>query len=109
MGFGFVWHQQGVENDNLFLSEFYCRLQDIDRQDWHDHLQNFGILRTYRNCKRELNYETYLDLNLSGSIISQFTRLRGGLLHVEANVGRWATPPVPYADSLCRLCNVHQV
>lgn len=35
-GLGIVWENQGVENVQLFLSEFNLRLIDCHQQDLHD-------------------------------------------------------------------------
>lgn len=108
-GYGEVWYQQGVGNTNAFIFDFKMRLNDMDRQDWHDHVTKYGTLRTYRNFKNELKFEDYLDLKLPGPVIIFFTKLRGGLLHVEVNEGRWAKPPVEYAKRICRMCNSRQI
>ena len=42
-------------------------------EGWH-----LGSLRTFRQVKKILQYEPYLDLRLPCKVINMFTRLRGG-------------------------------
>lgn len=109
LGYGNVWFQQGVGNVPAFLHDFSTRVRDIDRQEWHDRISTYGTLRTYRNIKHELFFEPYVDLELPSRTIKTFTKLRGGLLHMEVNEGRWAMPPIEYSQRKCRLCNHNKV
>ena len=81
----------------------------MDGQEWRDHISRYGSLRTYKNFKNELVLENYLDLKLPSSVIGFYTKLRGGLSHSEVTTGRWANPPVEYAQRLCRLCNLNRI
>lgn len=106
LGFGYVWVEQEILNIPRFIHVFYTRCVDIDYQNWHSNLMSFGTLRTYRLIKSELRCEQYLKFNLPKKTIRVFTRLRGGLLGIGVNLGRWATPHVPYADRKCEICNL---
>ena len=104
-GFGNAWTGQSNLNGKLFINEFYTSCLDIDIQEWHSNVCNFGILRNYRKFKESLTFEPYLRLALPRSVKTIFTKLRGGLLHIEANVGRWAPLYKNYDERLCPLCN----
>ena len=53
--------------------------------------------------KHELNYEMYLDLHLPRKHADLLLRLRGGLLPIEVNSGRWNR--IPYDQRRCKFCN----
>ena len=92
-----------------FLTEFQGRIIASDRYDWSNHLAEYGTLRTYRQFKIECTFEPYLDLDISREAAQMFTRLRARLLRFEANTGRWAKPPIPYEQRLCKLCNSAEI
>jgi hypothetical protein len=109
MGFGNIWLNQRNLDGKRFIAEYYNRCKDCDLQMWHDHLNSFGPLRLYRKCKDELKFEPYLSLPLPTKVRSMFTRLRGGLTRIEANLGRWSIPFKVYTDRKCPLCNLNEV
>ena len=47
-GFNFVWVNQGVENEELFLSIFKQRVKDNFLQSWNSDLENSSRARSYR-------------------------------------------------------------
>ena len=106
-GFGEVWFNQGVGNVKLFMSEFCQRIKDMENQEWRDHVSCFNTLRTYRNLKPSPSLEKYLDSDMPNKYIKLFTKLRGSLLPLECNIGRWNN--VPYNERICKFCNLNQV
>lgn len=109
MGFAYAWINQNNLNGTMFISEFYNRCKDCDYQSWHANVNNYGALRTYRKFKDDLTMEPYVCLNLPRKARSMFTKLRGGMLRIESNLGRWAVPYRLYINRLCPLCNSQQV
>ena len=53
--------------------------------------------------------EKYLDMNIPIKYLRLYTRLRGGLLPVEVNLGRWNKPKINYENRTCKLCNLDQI
>lgn len=102
-GFGYAWTEHSVGDMDCFLNEFKTRSKDIDTQNWHGMLMEYGNLRTYRTIKQDLQLEPYLKLNLHKNILNRLARLRGGLLRIGVNTGRWEN--VPYLNRLCKFCN----
>lgn len=103
-GFGEVWFNQGVGDVKVFMYLFNQRICDMENQEWHDHVNHYGSLRSYRELKDLPSLEQYLDVDLPFKTIRLFTKLRGGFLPFEANAGRWIKPTVPYDKRLCTLC-----
>ena len=68
-----------------------------------DHVTRYETLRTYRDLKNFLYFESYLDLYLPSPTIKLFTKLRGGMLRIESNEGRWSQ--INYHERICKLCN----
>ena len=107
LGFGEAWQQQSVGNVDAFVSLFKQRVMDIDAQDWHGLVQDYGNLRTYRTLKSELSLEWYLTIGFSKKVINWLARLRGGLLHIKMNEGRWAN--VARENRICPACNTGEI
>ena len=106
-GFGNTWIAQNTINCKLFVKQFYERICECDRQIWHWNVNNFGGLRTYRIFKNQLTLEPYLGLNLPLKTRNTFTKLRGGLLRIEVNLGRWRGKN--YEKRICPLCNYNEI
>ena len=63
-----------------------------------------GKLRTYKLLKEDLICESYLnEINIS-SYRKIMTKLRGGLLELRANTGRYKN--LAYEERICLVCNV---
>ena len=60
-GFGFVWNQQGVGNETLFINEFTQRLKDQYLQVWADTCSNSSKLSTYISFKTNFELEPYFN------------------------------------------------
>lgn len=106
-GFGTVWETQRVVNEKAFVSEFRQRLVDMETQTWRSQVATFGALRTYKLVKCDLKLEPYLNSNVKD--LQLYTRLRGGLLPILVNEGRWRTPKINFEDRICTLCNRNEV
>ena len=60
-GFGFVWENQGVQNQNDFVKVFKQRLIDCHAHNWHEHVYIYTSDRfnVYRQFKMSINLESY--------------------------------------------------
>ena len=106
-GFGEVWMCQEVGDENAFLSRFKQRVSDISYQDWHSKVNSYGPLRTYKSFKWDLKIEWYATIDLSRKVLNTIARLRGGLLRIAINEGRWNR--IPLEDRLCTICNLGEI
>ena len=99
-GFENEWNNQTVANRNSFLIEFKKRVIQSEIFQWTGDVKIFGALRLYRTLKSGLSYENFLDVGLSKNEVNLLIRLRGGLLRIGYNIGRWFGTP-----RVCPLCN----
>lgn len=103
-GYGDIWEAQMVDSTEGFTAAFRQRLIDSDRQSWHMDVITFGSLRTYKLLKERLDYEAYLNMGLSIECQNMITRLRGGLLNIRVNSGRWLENNT-LEQRTCQICN----
>ena len=107
-GFGRVWiEQDNIPEPDLFLSEFSQRCIDMARQEWHSKFMGSTMLRNYRKFKSSLSFEKYLNMGLSTSTINWIARLRGAMLRIRVNEGRWNR--TPFENRICPVCNLRQI
>ena len=59
-GFGIVWLEQQVGNEEVFLKLFTQRVKDCCFQEWSSEIRESARLRTYREFKSALEPEQYL-------------------------------------------------
>ena len=62
-------------------------------------------LNTFANCYNEFSLQSYLDLNLSKSIVKNLTKLRISAHTLLIEKGRYFRPKVCRNLKLCSLCN----
>ena len=103
LGFGYAWYNQGVGNKDFFLTIFTQRLFDIDTQAWRIDIQDMSKLRTYNQLKEDLVCEFYLNEIHTSLYKKVMAQLRGGLLELRANTGRYEN--ICYEERLCLICN----
>ena len=107
-GFGFIWNNQDTIDDPVsFMSEFSQRCEDIARQEWLSKLNESPLFRVYKTFKYDLHLERYLNMNLSLSSMNYIARLRGCLLKININMGRWRN--IPLVDRICPMCNDNEI
>ena len=61
-GFGYVWENQHVENENEFPTSFTRRLKDKFLQNWSENIENSSKLVVYKQFKLSFGYEYYIDI-----------------------------------------------
>ena len=64
-------------------------------------------MRTYREFKKELKAEAYLNLNISWHVRSAFSKLRCGVLPLEIETGRYSRTEL--AHRICKLCDSNAI
>ena len=64
-------------------------------------------LRYYNLFKPDLSQEEYLSLNIPKYQRSLFAQFRGGVLHLQVEIGRFRK--IPLEERLCNLCDMGQV
>lgn len=107
LGFENAWQNQHEIDLALFYTEFRARVREVDIFEWNENMMSFGTLRLYRTIKTDFGLENYLKLGLSLTNVNLLARLRGGLLCIRVNEGRWCGQN--YEDRLCTFCNSQQI
>ena len=100
-GFGFVWHNQGVQNVNMFLKVYKQRLVDCYRQDWQSHLDRSDRFSVYRTIKLVHHIESYFDCVPSNGLRKALIRFRLGISELRTHKFRYCSEDV-HLD--CQLC-----
>ena len=103
LNFGSVWIEQSVGDIDSFVASFKLKCIERDASNWTEAIRESSLFRTYRLYKYELKIETYLTLSLPKTVLNWIARLRGGLLRIAVNEGRWSG--TPYENRICPICN----
>ena len=98
-----AWYNQGVGDEQIFISMFEEGLFDTHIQSWRYEIEDMTKLRTYKLLKENLICEDYLNEIDIASYRKILTKLRGSLLRdLRANTGRYEY--IPFEDRICSLC-----
>lgn len=84
-GFGFVWLNQGVGDEKMFLLEFKDRLISCFKQNWHSKLECNEKYSWFLSFKDSFQLETYLQTAMNKWHRSIFARFRSRTLGLRAN------------------------
>ena len=102
-GFGYVWQQQFVDNEQDFIYLFKERLCDMYKQEWKNDVNLTSDGRLFKYLKTDFCFESYLTLNNRALRISiTKIRLSSNLFLVER--GRWGVNRIERNERLCTLC-----
>lgn len=101
-GFGYVWHEQYIANDKLFLHAFTQRLKDQFLQDWSSNISNSPKLMCYSNFKTIFEHENYLSHINIRKFRSALAKLR--ISNHDLNIERGRYRNIMREDRLCELC-----
>ena len=82
-GFNFVWINQYVVNERLFLYQLTERLKDIYIQKWFGTLESSAKLIVYKNVKSNYERETYCDVLLLRKYRHAYAQFRSGVHMLE--------------------------
>ena len=103
-GFGYVWEQQSVQNENVFLRIFEQRLKDTFLQDWDAQVRSTSDYRLFKKIKDSFKFESYLNSdNRIFRIAITKVRLSSHLFFIERE--RWGRPKINAVNRKCNLCN----
>ena len=108
-GFGYVWENQHVVNENEFLRSFTQRLQDQFLQKWSDCINNSSKLVLYKQFKPNFGCEYYLDVVTIRKFRNALATFRSGSLGLEIEKGRYPTPRIPRHERTCKVCTSQEV
>ena len=103
-GFGYVWVNQGVQNEKQFLSVFRQRLIDCQWQLWDIHVQTSDRFSLFRTFSSSHERKTYLQLNIDRHLRFLLTRFRLGISDIAVHQYRYKRHDS--ADLLCPLCKI---
>ena len=103
-GFYEVWLQQGVGNQNAFVSLFKQRVTDNFIQNWHSRLENSSRAIFYKTIA-VFQFQPYLE-NINIMKFSHvFSKLRVSSHRLAIETGRWVRPtPIPVGERKCFTC-----
>jgi hypothetical protein len=100
-GFGFVWLQQGVGNDKMFLRLFKERLIDMFIQEWSGTIRDSDRYYSYRSFKTLFEKEKYLLCEDDYCFRVALSQTRFGTLPLNNNIFRYSDR---VEDKFCFFC-----
>ena len=101
-GFGFVWNNQGVQNDKGFLREFKQRLINCYQQIWHSELQSSEKYAWFLQFNCDLQCEKYLRVVTRKWHRDCLARFRTRTLGLQSSQ-RWYITDIQL-DATCKVC-----
>lgn len=109
LGFGEVWYNQGVEEEERFLQVFKQRITDNYMQVWKQKIGNTRKSLLYRRFHDIFSPCQYLQhiKNVKHRIALTHLRTRNNRLFVET--GSWGNQSTPYEQRYCTHCNTHDI
>lgn len=102
-GFGFVWLNQGVDNQINFLKVFEQRCKDMYYQDCRSSTSSF-YQRVYVNVKIDFDMEKYIDHISLFKHRRCVTLIRTGSHNL--NINGWYPDSI---DGTCRMCDLDEI
>ena len=102
LGFGYVWVQQSVGNEKMFLQEIKQRLIDTYKQEWHYSIISKDVFQSYRIFKEDFGRESYLDHIENKCFRDSMVKLRLGVLQIGASLFRRLFSN--NKNNKCKLC-----
>ncbi|XP_052772033.1 uncharacterized protein LOC128211362 isoform X1 [Mya arenaria] len=106
LGFHYVWLNQGVGDENMFISLLKTRLNDMFIQNWMSELNNSSRARSYTMFSNFMLQPYLTNVNMY-KFRKDMCRLRVSSHRLSIESGRWHKPdPIPYIDRKCLCCYV---
>ena len=102
-GFGNVWVQQYVPNENSFLSIFTQRINDISLQTCNENINNVSDHRLYKHLGVET--ASYLTKINERYLRNAIAKIRLGSHNFYNERGKWQCPKIEYTSRLCTECD----
>ena len=103
-GFGYLWEQQEVTHEKLFLTSFIQRLRDQYLQQWFSDVSLSSKLCTYSSFKLSFTHECYLDSVTVRKFRWALASFRTSSHKLEVEVGRHSNRPKE--ERKCNFCKV---
>ncbi len=108
-GFGFVWEEQGVTNQKMFLETFEQRCKDMHAQQCLADIEISSKCKFYSSIKLQYGPDMYMDISVSRNIRRYYTKLRLSSHKLLVERGRWTKPKINYEDRKCTFCNSGEI
>ena len=107
--FEYVWLQQGVENDQLFLEIFQSRVKELYYNKWRHGIENSSKLSIYLTFKNSLEWEVYLNIG-----IIKMSKLRAALTRFRCsshvfNIEMSRRNGILLEGRLCAFCENNRI
>ena len=93
-GFGKVWIDQGVTNQNRFLKALEERCHDIYAQQCLSEIHESNRCRMYKEVKLSFSVSFYVGLNIHKYLRIYFTKLKLSCHKFLVERSRWVKPKV---------------
>jgi len=104
-GFGYVWQNQYVHNEPLFIQQLKQRLKDEYLQTWNISVNQSSILCDYRLCQSSpFDIEKYVSVLDLRKFRRAYVTFGMGASKLEVHTGRYNNTPAN--NRLCRLCHM---
>ena len=104
-GFGFVWNNQSVGSNEMFIRQLTERLKDIYLQEWLEKISLSSKCMFYKMFKCALDPETYLSCVNVKKFRIALSRLRCSAHDLFIESGRFKA--VEKENRICRLCDLN--
>ena len=101
-GFGYIWHQQYVENEKLFLYQYTERLKNQYIQQWTSNCNDNHKLLLYKEYKTIFITEYYINIIDIGKFRSTMASFRSSSHDLEIEKGRHFN--IPREFRYCCYC-----
>ena len=105
-GFGHVWVNQGVGDEQAFYKCFLQRQKDMYQQSFTEKVNGYSKTRLYRHIYEIYQIPFYIECVYNIRYRQAITKLRTCNHRLYSETGRWRRPPVPFDERICSLCDV---
>ena len=106
-GFGYVWVNENVGDEVMFLKAFKQRLTDCAKQEWRESVSESSKAYYYRNYMTDLTVAKYIFYNIPFKFRIALSKLRCSVHTLHIEVGR--QNDVSAENRLCYVCNSHVI
>ncbi len=108
-GFGYVWEQQMVYDDKMFLNQFRERCNDMHIQSCLSDIDKNSRCRLYKHIKGVYEMEQYLQRSYHRDLRQCLTKIRLSSHKFLVERGRWSKPIIEYKQRKCTLCDEQDI
>ena len=101
-GFGYVWLQQSVGNESMFLTQYVERLKNQQMQNWNANCANNNKLKLYKEYKNVFGREPYITIIDVNKFRTALAKFRCSSTNLMIEYGRYFNIEVD--DRTCVYC-----